>query len=91
MTGRWRGRMTEVRYCSTCRHWPGDDHCAGCRYEAGANTKWEPQYETTFDKIISEIEREADYQDAEVNADIAKGMYKAIEIVEKYKTGGKND
>ena len=55
------------------------------------NTRWEPQYETTFDKIISEIEREADYQDAEVNADIAKGMYKAIEIVEKYKTGVRDE
>ena len=54
------------------------------------NTRWEPQYDTTFDKIISEIEREADYQDAEVNADIARGMYKAIEIVEKYKTGVMN-
>ena len=80
--------MNEVRYCSTCRHWPGDDHCTGCKYDPATevNTRWEPQYETTFDKIISEIEREADYQDAEVNADIAKGMYKAIEIVEKYKT-----
>lgn len=80
------------RYCSTCRHWPSDDHCVGCKFdhESGINTKWEPQYETTFDKIISEIEREADYQDAEVNADIAKGMYKAIEIVEKYKTGVMN-
>lgn len=36
-----------------------------------------------LDKIRTEIEREADYQDAYVNADVAKGMYLALEIIDK--------
>ena len=36
-----------------------------------------------LDKIRAEIEREADYQDAYVNADVAKGMYLALEIIDK--------
>ena len=35
-------------------------------------------------QIKEEIEREADYQDAYVNADVAKGMYLALEIFNKY-------
>ena len=34
-------------------------------------------------QIRDAIEREADYQDANVNADVAKGMYMAIEILDK--------
>lgn len=40
---------------------------------------------TTLDKIRAEIEQEADYQDAYVNAGVAKGMYMAIEIIDKTK------
>lgn len=36
-----------------------------------------------LEQIRDEIEREADYQDAYVNADIAKGMYLALEIIDK--------
>ena len=36
-----------------------------------------------LDKIRDAIEREADYQDAYVNADVAKGMYMAMEIIDK--------
>lgn len=36
-----------------------------------------------LDKIRDAIEREADYQDANVNSDVAKGMYMAIEIIGK--------
>ena len=43
--------------------------------------------EAMLDKIRAEIEYEADYQDAYVNADIAKGMYLALEIFDKYKEG----
>lgn len=39
--------------------------------------------EKVLDKIRDAIEREADYQDANVNADVAKGMYMAIEIIDK--------
>ena len=38
-------------------------------------------------QIRAKIEQEADYQDAYVNADIAKGMYLALEIFDKYKEG----
>jgi hypothetical protein len=40
---------------------------------------------TVLDKIRDAIEREADYQDANVNADVAKGMYMAIEIIDRHK------
>lgn len=36
-----------------------------------------------LEQIRDAIEREADYQDANVNADVAKGMYMAIEIIDK--------
>lgn len=36
-----------------------------------------------LEQIRAEIEREADYQDAYVNADVAKGMYLALEIIDK--------
>jgi hypothetical protein len=39
--------------------------------------------EPILDKIRDAIEREADYQDAYVNADVAKGMYMALEIIDK--------
>ena len=32
-------------------------------------------------EIEDAIEREADYQDAYVNADVAKGMYMALEMI----------
>lgn len=38
-----------------------------------------------LDKIRTEIEREADYQDANVNADVAKGMYMALDMIDKYR------
>lgn len=38
---------------------------------------------TVLEQIRDAIEREADYQDAYVNADVAKGMYMAIEIIDK--------
>lgn len=44
-------------------------------------------HKLVFDKIRAEIEHEADYQDAYVNADIAKGMYLTLEIFDKYKGG----
>ena len=40
-----------------------------------------------IEQIRAEIEREADYQDAYVNADIAKGMYLALEIIDKHTKG----
>ena len=36
-----------------------------------------------LEQIRDAIQREADYQDAYVNADVAKGMYMAIEIIDK--------
>lgn len=36
-----------------------------------------------LDKIRDAIEREADYQDANVNADVAEGLYMAMEIIDK--------
>ena len=39
----------------------------------------------TINDIRADIEREADYQDAYVNADVAKGLYMALEIIDKYK------
>ena len=38
-----------------------------------------------IEQIRAEIEREADYQDANVNADVAEGLYMALEIIDKHK------
>lgn len=40
-----------------------------------------------IEQIREEIEREADHYDAYVNADIAKGLYYAGEIMDKYTKG----
>ena len=37
-----------------------------------------------LEQIRKEIEHEADYQDAYVDADVAKGMYMALEIIDKH-------
>lgn len=37
-----------------------------------------------IDRIKFDIEHEADYQNERVNADIARGMYRALEIIEKW-------
>jgi len=49
--------------------------------------KTQKEINAVFEKIRDEIEHEADYQDAYINADIAKGMYLALEIFDKYKKG----
>ena len=38
-----------------------------------------------IEQIRDAIEREADYQYANVNADVAKGMYMALDIIDKYR------
>ena len=38
-----------------------------------------------LDKLRAEIDRKAAYYEAEVNTDIADGMYKAIDIIDKYR------
>ena len=43
------------------------------------------RHELALQKIADEIECEADHYDAYVDADMAKGMYRALEIVQKYK------
>ena len=40
--------------------------------------------ENVLEQIRAEIEHEADYQDAYVDADVAKGMYMALEIIDKH-------
>ena len=44
-----------------------------------------------LEQIREEIEREADHYDAYINADIAKGLYYAGEIMDKYTKGEPND
>jgi len=44
-----------------------------------------------IEQIREEIEREADHYDAYINADIAKGLYYAGEIMDKYTKGEPND
>lgn len=85
--------MTITKTCNTCEHFPNDKHCIGCEWDKSMieNTKWELKKNPivierkVLNKIRDEIEREADYQDAYVNADVAKGMYMAIEIIDKTK------
>ena len=82
--------MTITKTCNTCEHFPNDKHCIGCEWIKGENTKWELKENpvvierAVLDKIRDAIEREADYQYAYVNADVAKGMYMALEIIDKH-------
>jgi hypothetical protein len=43
--------------------------------------------DAVLDKIRGAIEREADYQDAYVDADVAKGLYMALEIINNLTKG----
>lgn len=53
------------------------------RYEKALDDM-EKHYKDVLEQIRDEIEQEADYQDAYVNADVAKGMYWAAEIIDKH-------
>lgn len=44
-----------------------------------------------LEQIRAEIEHEADYQDAYVDADVAKGMYMVLEVIDKYTKGNGNE
>lgn len=83
--------MTITKTCNTCEHFPNDNHCIGCEWDKskGENSKWELKKNPivierkVLEQIRDAIEREADYQDANVNADVAKGLYMAIEFIDK--------
>lgn len=55
-----------MRSCSTCDHYPQDNHCIGCIYDhnIGGNTKWESKNEPdvieqkVIDDVRNEIEEE---------------------------------
>ena len=84
--------MIITKTCNTCEHYPNDKHCIGCEWDKdkGENSKWELKKNPivierkVLEQIRDEIEHEADYQDAYVDADVAKGMYMALEIIDKY-------
>ena len=48
------------------------------------------EQEPVLNKIRAEIDRKAVYYETEVNTNIASGMYKAIDIIDKYK-GARNE
>ena len=85
--------MTITKTCNTCKHYPNDKNCIGCEWDKGKgeNSKWELKKNpivierAVLDKIRDEIEKEADYQYAYVDADVAKGLYMALDIIDKYR------
>ena len=44
------------KYCSSCRHYPNDEHCHGCVWDSKTqrNTHWEPQEPFINKPCISE-------------------------------------
>ena len=77
------------RDCEKCRHFgrvvKGDEIYRACTLW---NCSFSPIVSTTrtdiiIDAIKGKINSEADYQDTYVNADIARGLYMAIEIIDK--------
>lgn len=44
------------RVCSSCKHYPSDEHCKECRYEitTRGNTHWEPLEEFINKPCVSE-------------------------------------
>lgn len=84
--------MIIAKTCSTCEHFPNDDHCIGCVWEVGKreNTKWELKKNpivierSVLDKIRAEI-----IQMPTISFN-ANDVYKAdiLAIIDKYKEGG---
>lgn len=86
--------MTEIKpyMCSCCEEiWNRENQksiklgkyelhlCPDCYHEYIISNN------AVLDKISIEVEQEADYQDAYVNADVAKGMLLALSIIDKYR------
>ena len=62
--------------------------CTSCSQRIQREKQKQRQISKALEPIRAEIEREADHYDAYVNADIAKGLYYAGEIIDKYTNGG---
>jgi len=85
--------MIIAKTCSTCEHFPNDDHCIGCLWDVGKreNTKWELKKNplaielSVLDNIRAEIEARL----CDVVSDYTDGYRTAIQgalaIIDKYK------
>lgn len=75
--------------CSSCAHYPQDDHCMRCIYdhEVGGNTKWEPKNNTDVieRKVIEDIKTEINQSIEEAWCEEkAEGLYEALEIINQH-------
>lgn len=85
--------MITAKTCSTCDHFPNDDHCIGCVWDVGKreNTKWELKKNSiviersVLDNIRAEIETE---RKAGCHTQYAGGLDFALSIIDKYREGG---
>ena len=83
--------MITTKTCSTCEHFPNDDHCAGCVWDddKGENTNWELKINpivierAVLDKIRAEI---AEYKDDKIiHAERNEMIDIVLDIIDKYR------
>ena len=82
--------MITTKTCGTCEHFPNDHHCVGCLWDwdKGENTKWELKKNPIVieRKVLDEIRNEIDSHCGD-NRDRNDGLYIAMKIIDKYRTG----
>lgn len=85
-----------TKTCGTCKHFPNDKHCVGCKWDEDKqeNTKWELEENpivierAVLDKIRAEI---SDFEEEVFNrpntdySDYAAVRH-CLEIIDKYRT-----
>ena len=82
-----------MRNCSSCDHFPQDNHCMGCIYdhEVGGNTKWESKNnpDAIERKVIKDIKAEIDQKqydfmsDKDYDEGVRFGLMLAYQIINR--------
>ena len=69
--------------CSTCDHFPNDEHCVGCLWseKIQGNTRWEKKNDPDVieRKVIDDIKAEIRQT---LDADWSDGLYRSLQIIE---------
>ena len=82
-----------MRSCSSCDHFPQDNHCMGCIYDhaLGGNTKWELKNnpDVIERKVIEDIKAEIDQKqydfmsDKDYDEGVRFGLMLAYQIIDR--------
>lgn len=78
------------KICSTCKHYPNDEHCIGCVFDwkdAKGNTHWEQKEPFINKSCVSEVleKIKAEMQDIMIVSQDEERIYQEIKaIIDKY-------